>query len=219
MMTLTLDTLLQPDGPTCLIVKANLAPVGGLDRFQPAGFPEVGHVIYDAPQGKNVTQKVCIIDSPASMANHLEAVCLVGQNQVDLHQDLDGLPYVICVTDRNHEQEQDQFVLDPQDPRDKAVVTSLTEGHRIASDYFLDGLFDPQWKAEERRKVRRRDGREQENVISARWEGITFRQKLRKEFGITEVRKDKTYFIHPEDWWTIYKTIFKYDPNSLGTGN
>ena len=28
-------------------------------------------------------------------------------------------------------------------------------------------------------------------------------------------RKDKTYFIPPETWWSIFKTLFKYDPNSL----
>lgn len=217
-MTLTLDTLLQPNGPTCLIVKANLEPVGGIARFQPAGFPEVGHVLYDAPKGKNSAEKICIIDSPASMANHLEAVCMAGQYRTDLHPDLEGLPYVLCVTDCHYKQEHDQLVLDPQDPHDKVVVTSLTEGHRIASDYFLDGVIDSQWKAEEKKKVRRRDGREQENVIPAHWEGIPFRDKLRKEFSITEVKKDKTYFVHPEDWWTIYKTIFKYDPNSLVHG-
>jgi CRISPR-associated protein Csb1 len=215
MMTLTLETLLQPNGPTCLIVKANLEPVGGIARFQPAGFPEVGHVLYDAPWGKNGTKKVCIIDSPASMANHLEAACMAGQNRTDLHPDIDGLPYVICATDRNYKQEQDQLVLNPQDPHDKVVVTSLTEGHRIASDYFLDALVDPQWKEEERKKVRRKGDKEQENVVPAHWEGLIFRDKLRKEFGITEVKKDKTYFVHPEDWWTIYQTIFSYDPNSL----
>src|SRR5438093_4684442 len=102
MAELTLEKLLQSDGPTCLIVKANLEPVGGIARFQPTGFPEVGHVLYDAPWGKNGTEKVCIIDSPASMANHLEAACMAGQNRTDLHPDLEGLPYVICVTDRNY---------------------------------------------------------------------------------------------------------------------
>ena len=47
---LNLDKLLTEAGPSCLIVIAELEPVGGMDRFQPAGFPEVGHVIYPAPR-------------------------------------------------------------------------------------------------------------------------------------------------------------------------
>ena len=161
MAELTLEKLLQSDGPTCLIVKGNLEPVGDIARFQPAGFPEVGHVLYDAPRGKNATEKVCIIDSPASMANHLEAVCMAEQNGTELHPDLAGLPYVISVTDRSYKREKDKLMLDPKDPHDKVVVTSLTEGHRIASDYFLDGQIDPQWKEEEKKKAKRKDGKEQ----------------------------------------------------------
>ena len=44
------DDLLKPDGPVCIAITASLVPIGGTDRFQPAGFPEVGHVIYDAPR-------------------------------------------------------------------------------------------------------------------------------------------------------------------------
>ena len=85
--------LLDEKGPVCLIIKATLKPVGDLDRFQPAGFPEIGHVIYDAPRENGGTEKVCIVDSPASMANHLEAVCMDGQGE-SLHQDLLGLRIV-----------------------------------------------------------------------------------------------------------------------------
>ena len=53
-----------------LTLHARLEPASGLDRFQPAGFPEIGHVIYDAPRPDNRVQKVCIVDSAASMANH-----------------------------------------------------------------------------------------------------------------------------------------------------
>ncbi len=54
---LTLDNLIAAGGPTCLVIKARLEPVGEQDRFQPAGFPEVGHVIYDAPRGKDQKRK------------------------------------------------------------------------------------------------------------------------------------------------------------------
>jgi len=182
--------LLEPNGPVALIIKARLKPVGDQDRFQPAGFPQVGHVIYDAPRPNGQKEKVCIVDSPASMANHLEAVCLADSSGAELHPDLQGLPYVICVTDRQYTIQNGKIVLDPNDPKDKLVTTTFIEGHRLASDYFLD----------------------------ARLNGKRFREVLRKDFDICEVKKDKTYFIYPENWWNIYRVIFKYDPNSLVHG-
>jgi CRISPR-associated protein Csb1 len=207
-----LNELLKQTGPTCLIIKAKLQPVGEVDRFQPAGFPEVGHVLYDAPNGKG---KVCIVDSPASMANHLEKVCMAGENETELHPDLAGLPYVICTTDNSSQLDQETAESNPERPHDKRVCTSLTEGHRIASDYFLDGLINPQWIAEQ--KTSKKKGGKEE-IVPAHWDWKNFRSQLREEFGIVEVKKDKTYFIHPENWWTIYRTIFRYDPNSLVHG-
>jgi len=198
---LDLDKLLDPTGPACLIVTATLSPVGDLDRFQPAGFPEVGHVIYKAPRKDGPAEDVCVIDSPASMANHLETVCCQSATDPALHEDLKGLPYVSCVTDRDNEK------------RDRMVCTTLTEGHRIASDYFLDGLLD----------VVRKDESEQaqgkkKKKVEAHWDGESFRARLRKEFGLQEIEKDKRYFLYPDNWWTIYATIFRYDPNSLVHG-
>lgn len=168
---------LQPNDPVCLIIKATLKPIGDTDRFQPAGFPEVGHVIYDAPRtdkdGSRFKEKVCIVDSPASMANHLETVCVAGAGSMELHSDLANLPFVVCQTDG-----------------DVDVVSTFTEGHRLASDYFLDATQN----------------------------GTSFRDVLRSGFQIVEVKKDKTYFIPPAKWWEIYKTIFKFDPNSLVHG-
>jgi CRISPR-associated protein Csb1 len=192
---LRLEELLDPSGPACMVVTAKLSPVGDLDRFQPAGFPEVGHVIYPAPRKDGRPENVCIIDSPASMANHLESVCCQSPTDPTLHSDLTGLPYVVCVTDRNSDGK-----------RDRVVCTTLTEGHRIASDYFLDGLLDAVWHDG------RKDGKKK---IEGYWEGEVFRSRLRKEFGIQEVEKDKRYFLYPDNWWTIYSTIFGYDPNSL----
>lgn len=176
---LTPDELLAVDGPTCLIIKAKLEPLGQQNRFQPAGFPEIGHVIYDAPSAdasqNSAKAKVCIVDSAASMANHLESLCFENATTGIIHHDLAGLPYVRCVTG------PDKNVL---------VLTSISEGHRLASDYFLDAEVG----------------------------GQNFRGLLRKEFGIVEIKKNETYFVTPESWWKIYKTIFKYDPNSLVHG-
>lgn len=189
--------LLAADGPVCLILTARLAPVGDTDRFQPAGFPEVGHVIYDAPRtdasGRKFKEKVCIVDSPASMANHLETVCLAGAGSTDLHPDLTGLPHVVCVTDSEFETRDGQIVAKDTATMDSPVVSTLTEGHRLASDYFLDAR----------------------KLTNGQPSGKTLREELRSDFKIIEVKKDKTYFIPPTTWWEIYKTIFQFDPNSL----
>ena len=187
--------LLAADGPVCLIIKAILSPVAGLDRFQPAGFPEIGHVTYDAPKRNgnlNTSDKVCIVDSPASMANHLETVCLGGSNDLALHPGLGCLPHVVCVTDAA----QGETNFETKDGNCRPVVSTFTEGHRLASDYFLDGHC----------------------VINGKPDDCTFRQVLRDDFKIVEIKKDKTYFITADTWWDIFNTIFRYDPNSLVHG-
>src|SRR5580704_5518966 len=92
---LTPQSVLQGASP--LVLTATLRPVAGLDRFQPAGFPEIGHVIYKAPRKDGSLQNVCIVDSPASMANHLESVCMRGLHDLELDDALAGVPYLRCV--------------------------------------------------------------------------------------------------------------------------
>ncbi|MGA2662102.1 MAG: type I-U CRISPR-associated protein Cas7 [Verrucomicrobiota bacterium] len=220
---LTVAQLLAADGPACLIIKAQFKPLGDQDRFQPAGFPEMGHVIYDAPRADKggrplPADTVCIVDSAASMANHLEALCFANAPAGILHADLAGLPYVRCVTDRNHRTEQGKLVLDKNALHDRLVVTTLSEGHRLASDYFLDALVAPGWIDARETTKKDKEGKEKNVAEPAHWEGESFRSKLRREFKIVEVKKDKTYFVAPDDWWTIFETIFHYDPNSLVHG-
>lgn len=155
-----------------LVIQATLQPVAGKTRFQPAGFPEIGHVIYNAPDGK----KVCIVDSAASMANHLETVCVNGFD-LSLVSELEGLPYLQCITGDN---------------RDEVVVTSLSEGHRLASDYFLKG--------------KRLNG----DMIDTKSFGDFLRDD---EFQLRNLEK-KTHPL-PAQWWNVFRTIFRYDPNSL----
>ena len=157
-----------------LTLRATLKPTAGLDRFQPAGFPEIGHVIYDAPRPDNSVQKICIVDSAASMANHLESVCLSSEHSLELASELDGMPYVECRTN--------------SDPN-QLVVTTLSDGHRLASTYFLNGLN----KADKK-----------------------FIDILREEFKIIDLGK-KSHPL-PEQWWSVFSTIYKYDPNSLVHG-
>lgn len=175
-------------GESPLILTATLEPVAG-DRFQPAGFPEIGHVIYKAPRSDGTTENVCIVDSAASMANHLESVCQRGTHDLDLVDDLAGMPYIRCVTG---DLEDDKL---PSDRRE-VVVTSLTEGHRIASSYFLDGLILDADASKTQTKLER---------------------DLVNRFGIALPGSSKAH-PPPEKWWSVFKTIFEIDSNSLVHG-
>jgi len=185
-MKLTPANVLKGESP--LVLTATLEPIAG-DRFQPAGFPEIGHVIYKAPRKDGSTENVCIVDSAASMANHLETVCQRGAHDLDLVDDLDGMPFIRCVTGD---------LADGKLPNDKreVVVTSLTEGHRIASSYFLDGA------------VLNNDGATG---------GGKFDAELLNKFGIVLPGSPKAH-PPPDKWWNVFKTIFEVDPNSLVHG-
>ena len=172
-----------------LTLHASLKPASGLDRFQPAGFPEIGHVIYDAPRPDNRVQKVCIVDSAASMANHLESVCLGSEHSLDLANELAGLPYVECWTDDGWPNVSDEN----RGPK-QLVVTTLSEGHRLASTYFLDGRVVQDGKPGKQK----------------------FGDVLRERFKIAPL--DKRSHPLPEQWWTVFNTIFRCDPNSLVHG-
>jgi len=175
-------------GGSPLILTATLEPIAG-DRFQPAGFPEIGHVIYKAPREDGSTENVCIVDSAASMANHLEAVCQRGAHDLDLVDDLSGMPHIRCVTG---DLEDGRL---PSDRRE-TVVTSLTEGHRIASTYFLNGT------------PLKRDGVKEDGK---------FETELIDKFGIALPGSSKAH-PPPDKWWNVFKTIFEVDPNSLVHG-
>lgn len=210
MNTLDTVTLLADANAHRLVLQATLVPITG-DLFQPAGFPDIGHVIYDAPrpvmeeltdggkkklvQAKDSSgnllwsrEKVCVVDSAASMANHLEAVSLASKETLELHPNLAGMPYVECVTDA------------PGSTGGAAptrlVVTSLSEGHRLASSYFLDDKGHV--------------------VVNGTVSANTFASVLRESFGIQDLGK-KTHPL-PGDWWNIFRAIFRYDPNSLVHG-
>lgn len=232
-MSTTLDTtaLLADANTHRLVLQATLVPVAG-DLFQPAGFPDIGHVIYDAPrpvmeekgEGKDKKlvqakdalgnpqwdkEAVCVVDSAASMANHLEAVSLDSVQTLELHPDLEGMPYLQCLTDGPK-------TADDKKPS-RLVVTSLSEGHRLASTYFLEGLHlgpDGKFKKEKKTVKKKEDGidvEKDEEVITNR----PFGEVLIEEFGLPKIKK-----LHPlpSDWWNVFSTIFRYDPNSLVHG-
>ena len=201
-VNLSLDDMLKADGPHRLIIKAHLQPVGynpatgECARFQPAGFPEVGHVIYDAPTATGA-EKVCIIDSAASMANHLEKV-MWDDTTCQLHLDLNGLPYVRCVTDSKWKQDGEKIEVLLESQPNQLVLTTLTEPHRLASEYFMKARWE--WENDKPKK-----------------DSKTGKEILKDEFGIVETKKGKETrtFSPPTNRVKILKTIFKYDPNSL----
>jgi CRISPR-associated protein Csb1 len=204
--SLTPGAVLERKEP--LVLLAFFEPVAGLNRFQPAGFPEVGHVIYKAPRSNGSVENVCIVDSAASMANHLEALCMRGAHDFDLVDELQGMPYLRCVTGDL----QDDGL--PPEKRE-VVVTSLTEGHRIASTYFLagrslDGERLPE-AASDSTKSKKGKGKADSNAAGK------FEDKLIAEFGIVLPGSSRA---HPpaEKWWSVFKTIFRYDPNALVHG-
>ena len=100
-----------------LLIEAGLAPVQGT-RFQPTGFPNLGHAVYDSPDGQGRT---VLVESAQSMANRLETVCW-DTGADDWVEPLQGLP-VVKVVDGNGE----------------PLTNSLIEAHRLNSPYILEG--------------------------------------------------------------------------------
>ena len=100
-----------------LLIKARLEPLQGT-RFQPTGFPNLGHAVYDSPDGRGRT---VLVESAQSMANRLETVCWDDVAD-DWVAPLQGLP-VVKVVDRD----------------DKPLTNSLIEAHRLNSPYILEG--------------------------------------------------------------------------------
>lgn len=106
------DTLYGQDR---VAITASLELASG--RFlQPTGFPDIDACIYRDKEGR----RWCLVESEQSMSNRLEAVCMKSPGVwVD---DLEGPPLVVV---KNKDGD--------------LLTTNLTEPHRIASSYILDG--------------------------------------------------------------------------------
>src|SRR5579884_1326297 len=110
-----LDELWQHDA---VVFTADLEIANGR-YIQPTGFPDIGAALYRDAQG----QRWCLVESEQSMTNRLEAVSMKSPGiWVD---DLKGLP-----------------VLAVRSPEESLLATNLTEPHRIASSYVLEGSLD-----------------------------------------------------------------------------
>lgn len=104
-------------GQPRLLMEAVLKPAQGT-RFQPTGFPDLGHAVYDAPDGAG---QVVLVESAQSMANRLEAVCW-DEVSDDWVAPLRGLPLVKVV-----------------DADNEPLTNSVLEAHRLNSPYILEG--------------------------------------------------------------------------------
>jgi len=97
-----------------LLIEAELKPVQG-SRFQPTGFPNLGHAVYEAPDGAG---RMILVESAQSMANRLEAVCW-DKAANDWIAPLRGLPVVKVI-----------------DEDGVPLTTSILEAHRLNSEYI-----------------------------------------------------------------------------------
>ncbi len=98
-----------------LLFEVELRPVQG-DRFQPAGFPDLGAAIYERPDGT----RMILVESSQSIANRLEQTCLKGSGP-RIAPELAGLPYITAKLDGVGETE----------------TSSLVEAHRINSPFIV----------------------------------------------------------------------------------
>jgi CRISPR-associated protein Csb1 len=112
-----------PAGCRRIFITAELEPSNGDPRIQPTGFPDIGPVLYPDPAEKDGL--ICLIESEASMANWLEAVCFSNKYEGRLKETFAGLPYLKAQTGTG----------------ESAVLktTSTLDGHRFASDFLAKG--------------------------------------------------------------------------------
>ncbi|MDE2832952.1 MAG: type I-U CRISPR-associated RAMP protein Csb1/Cas7u [Bacteroidota bacterium] len=104
-------------GEPRLLLEADLRPVQGT-RFQPTGFPNLGHAVYESPDGAGL---IVLVESAQSMANRLEAVCWDVERD-DWVEPLQGLPLIKV-----------------ENKEGKPLTNSVVESHRLNSPYILEG--------------------------------------------------------------------------------
>jgi CRISPR-associated protein Csb1 len=110
------DTMAELATAPRLLLEAELHPLQG-SRFQPTGFPDLGHAAYEDGDGR----RMLLVESAQSVANRLETVCwdAVADEWVT---PLRGLPLVKVV-----------------DEAGKPLTNTVLEAHRLNSPYVLEG--------------------------------------------------------------------------------
>ena len=107
------DDFLEQDR---VLINADLQLANG-SFFQPTGFPDIGACIYTDGKGK----RRCLVESEQSMANRLEAVCMKAPGV--WREPFAGKLPVVRVKSKGG----------------SLLATNLTEPHRVASSYVLEG--------------------------------------------------------------------------------
>ena len=110
------DVMLSQDR---VLVSAELHLANG-SFLQPTGFPDIGACVYTDGAG----QRRCLVESEQSMANRLEAVCMKAPGV--WREPLAGKLPVIRLNNTSG----------------RLLATNLTEPHRIASSYLLEGTIE-----------------------------------------------------------------------------
>jgi CRISPR-associated protein Csb1 len=98
-------------------------------RFQPTGFPDLGAAVFERPvvvDGVVTTESCLLVESPQSVANHLEAQLwdLSEQRPIGV---IDRVPFVEVV-----------------DLGGAPITSSRVEAHRLASAFIKDSTLDDQ---------------------------------------------------------------------------
>ena len=101
-----------------VIITAKLTLANGA-FLQPTGFPDIGSCIYTDGDGK----RRCLVESEQSMANRLESVSMKSPGH--WVKELKHLP-----------------VIEVRDSNGFLMATNLTEPHRIASSYVMEGKLN-----------------------------------------------------------------------------
>ena len=173
-----------------VIVRAELAPLTGAgSRFQPTGFPDIGPALYSTPPTTDRPngQRVCIVDSAASVANRLEAVCW-DEAACNVFTALNGLPYV--------------RLLRGNDSMSDFVTSSITEPHRLASSYLTEATAP--------------NGTTLEETLHFLFGLIpTSKKKKTKKGGATSDEEVGGDFQLPAQRRDMFSAIFRFDPCSL----
>ena len=110
------DELLEQDR---VLINADLQLANG-SFFQPTGFPDIGACVYTDGTGK----RRCLVESEQSMANRLEAVCMKAPGV--WREPFAGQLPVVRVKSKGG----------------SLLATNLTEPHRVASSYVLEGVVN-----------------------------------------------------------------------------
>ena len=121
------DPFIPPTDQARLLWEVWLKPRQG-DRFQPTGFPDLGPARYRTNRDGGSVE-VVLVESPQSMANHLESMCFdppLSPRQPDpaapLAPCLTGMPFVRV-----------------EEPDRTPLTNSILEAHRLNSPYILEG--------------------------------------------------------------------------------